>query len=632
MEFRASFSLNFCYRDQALTRKEDPFPSTAHDQLQGEKQIASKSDALAYVALSYVWGLATHVEEVMLNGRPIGVAANLWLALNYLRMHCLLRDNGLRSGAPRRTFWIDALCINQQDEEEKSSQVAQMHLIFKHASEVIVWLDVPDQDSDLAFELMEDIRQCSQLDEFRDAELLASTKHLLLVERLSSWIALQRLLSRPWWSRAWTLQELLLSRQATFYCGMKSAPWPTMELAIRVASVTKSIVQALVRTNRPHESWVKDSQLPYKWPATHSIFATSTYVTRYWKRLMDTNHMSSSEAVLYFLRTSQTRLCLLPEDNVYSILGLVPPEVYSEVPRPDYGQRTVQQVYMQMVRAYVQGTRNLDVISLSHYTNNQDPALPSWTPDWRRNERVLPFINLSFVKTSVREWHHSFIQKHRKYLPVFSHDCKTITVSGTLVGTIKRTEVEDEILPHRTREFEKEENLNTASQFSSGWKLRDILPRLMTESEVICEDEDMAIHEYAAHLLLGILLSRINTKSSRLAQEESEQTTALGKLSTHPRKWDLDQVFELAERISMYRTAAETEELDLCLVPHWAKPGDVVYQFVGCSTPVVLRRFTQKCCTFIGDCCVHRKPPGKMVDLLEQVMREGRELERLVLF
>lgn len=74
---------------------QDPFPSTAHDQLQGEKQIASKSDALAYVALSYVWGPATHVEEVMLNGRPIGVAANLWLALNYLRMHCLLRDNGL---------------------------------------------------------------------------------------------------------------------------------------------------------------------------------------------------------------------------------------------------------------------------------------------------------------------------------------------------------------------------------------------------------------------------------------------------------------------------------------------------------------------------------------------------------
>jgi hypothetical protein len=113
-------------------------------------------------------------------------------------MHCQLRDNGLRSGAPCRTFWIDALCINQKDEEEKSSQVLQMHLIYKHASEVIVWLDVPDQDSDLAFELVEDIHQCSQPGEFRKAELLASTKHLLLMEKLSSWIALQRLLSRPW--------------------------------------------------------------------------------------------------------------------------------------------------------------------------------------------------------------------------------------------------------------------------------------------------------------------------------------------------------------------------------------------------------------------------------------------------
>jgi hypothetical protein len=390
---RVTCSLIFCYTRSSINAKEVPLPSTAHGQLQnllrtflGKKQNSSKSDALAYVALSYVWGPATHVKEVMLNGRPIGVAANLWLALRDLRMHCQLRDNGLRSDEPCRTFWIDALCINQNDEEEKSSQVAQMHLIYKHASQVIVWLDVPGQDSDLAFELMDDIHQCSQLGEFHDSELLAVTKHLLHVEKLSSWIALHRFLSRPWWSRAWTLQELSLSRQATFYCGVKSAPWPIVELAIRAARATLSIVQDLVRANKQHESWGEDSQLPYKWPALHIFFATSTYVTWHHKRDMDTNLMPSSEAVFYLLRTSQDRLCLLPEDKIYSILGLVPPEVYSEIPKPAYGQRTVQQVYMQMVRAYVQGTQNLDVICLSHYTNKQDPALPSWTPDWRRKD------------------------------------------------------------------------------------------------------------------------------------------------------------------------------------------------------------------------------------------------------
>jgi len=84
----------------------------------------------------------------MLNGRPIGVTENLWLALRNLRMHCLLRDNGLRSGQICRTFWIHALRINQEDKAEKDSQVAQMHLIYKHAQDVTVWLDVPVQDSD----------------------------------------------------------------------------------------------------------------------------------------------------------------------------------------------------------------------------------------------------------------------------------------------------------------------------------------------------------------------------------------------------------------------------------------------------------------------------------------------------
>jgi hypothetical protein len=106
----------------------------------------------------------------------------------------------------------------------------------------------------------------------------------------------------------------------------------------------------------------------------------------------------------------------------------------------------------------------------------------------------------------------------------------------------------------------------------------------------------------------------------------------LGELSTLPRKWVLDQVSKSAESISKYRTVAETEDLDLCLVPHWAKPRDVVYQFVGCTAPVVLRRSNQDGYTFIGDCYVYRKPAEKMVDLLEQVMQEGREFERLVLF
>jgi hypothetical protein len=72
--------------------------------------------------------------------------------------------------------------------------------------------------------------------------------------------------------------------------------------------------------------------------------------------------------------------------------------------------------------------------------------------------------------------------------------------------------------------------------------------------------------------------------------------------------------------------------MDFCLVPYWAKPGDLIYQFVGCSVPVVLRRCNQEDFIFIGDCYVYRKPPGKMVSLLEQVMQEGRELERIVLF
>lgn len=85
-----------------------------------------------YDALSYSWatedGNAEQELPLLLNDTPILITRNLYDGLKRVR----LVDKDIR-------IWVDALCINQRDDAEKSIQVAQMADIYAGARNVFVW-------------------------------------------------------------------------------------------------------------------------------------------------------------------------------------------------------------------------------------------------------------------------------------------------------------------------------------------------------------------------------------------------------------------------------------------------------------------------------------------------------------
>ncbi|KAH8194425.1 hypothetical protein TruAng_011408 [Truncatella angustata] len=100
-----------------------------------------------YEALSYFWGSNTNKKPIYVGkqgGSIIMVTRNLEVALRHLRP---------RHGSSR-IMWIDAICINQADDEEKGPQVAKMGQIFKHAARVTAWLGPEQNSSDQAMRLM----------------------------------------------------------------------------------------------------------------------------------------------------------------------------------------------------------------------------------------------------------------------------------------------------------------------------------------------------------------------------------------------------------------------------------------------------------------------------------------------
>ncbi|KAF2108132.1 heterokaryon incompatibility protein-domain-containing protein, partial [Lophiotrema nucula] len=82
-----------------------------------------------YEALSYAWGTSLVPHKIIVDGAPFYVTSNLYSALYELRQ--MERD---------RIIWIDAVCINQSDNIEKSTQVQMMRSIYSKASKTIVWL------------------------------------------------------------------------------------------------------------------------------------------------------------------------------------------------------------------------------------------------------------------------------------------------------------------------------------------------------------------------------------------------------------------------------------------------------------------------------------------------------------
>jgi hypothetical protein len=95
-------------------------------------------DVPEYLALSYTWGDLSNRRDIYINGHKFSITSNLYQALQHLRSNTAVRH-----------LWIDAICINQNDNE----QVPRMREVYSRAQCVIVWLgrDIEPEDEERNF-------------------------------------------------------------------------------------------------------------------------------------------------------------------------------------------------------------------------------------------------------------------------------------------------------------------------------------------------------------------------------------------------------------------------------------------------------------------------------------------------
>jgi hypothetical protein len=207
-------------------------------------------DTPPYRALSYCWQ-NPKFDDLVIGGNRIRhddalrsqylVCHPLWCGERRLLISTSLRDalRRLRSESEPTTLWVDALCINQDDLDERASQVLLMQRIYHAATEVCMWLGTEDDSSRSAFQLLEKLEAAN--DHRRSGMIVRQTLYdPQSMQRLGlpafpseDWERLMTLVARPYFRRIWIVQEMIAAPLGSnLYCGkLDSIPWTTLTTA-----------------------------------------------------------------------------------------------------------------------------------------------------------------------------------------------------------------------------------------------------------------------------------------------------------------------------------------------------------------------------------------------------------------
>ena len=215
-----------------------------------ETVILTKKHVPKYEALSYVWGSPENPMDVSVKARKpkrpksfsllgrsrrrrleayshgtISVTQNLATALPYLR----------KEDKPR-AFWIDAICVNQQDSAERGHQVKRMAAVYSMASQVIVWLGPESRNSTLALRAIDGLGSQVRVDwNFHTMTVVLTGETIAqAIDQFDdeTWQSVGDLLSRPWFERLWIWQEVRLARKACLSGGNEGIPWESVQSAM----------------------------------------------------------------------------------------------------------------------------------------------------------------------------------------------------------------------------------------------------------------------------------------------------------------------------------------------------------------------------------------------------------------
>ncbi|KAI0522232.1 heterokaryon incompatibility protein-domain-containing protein [Xylaria bambusicola] len=394
------------------------------------------SPSLSYKALSYAWKNEDVApdEAIYCNSKPIYISANLHAALRRFRQP----DEVV-------SLWVDAVCINQQDDAERAYQVGMMRDIYQFSSEVLIWLGESGPDDDMGDWIWENVgtvgddvrgthdnpnvvqwfgnkddipklkayfsatsedralrfddNRCDIFGTFCVFQLLASGVpvdkiwHLRHVSYSTSIInGLNAIMKKAWWRRIWVVQETVVAKSPMVYYGnvcmpLMCAPWRMFALAAVEydTSRVKDNVDGLFSLLKSGQSLMQFTRVIMEIESTR----------RTWQKF-------EPLVPLTVLRKFRSRLATDPRDKVFAVLGLIRRWGLEKSGQatvgitPDYALRDYQ-IFFRTTWLLIKNTRSLAPLAGTLGSDGRS-EMPSWVTDWNCSPSINEHIRLGNIQ------------------------------------------------------------------------------------------------------------------------------------------------------------------------------------------------------------------------------------------
>lgn len=320
--------------------------------LEGSLRKVHLTDHPAYEPLSYTWEDYDTVQPSLDNIEDdVHPALFLLDTDRYLELtsNCAKALCSVRKSETDRTIWVDSICVNQDDAEERSHQVDLMKEIYARAFTVLIYLGRESSESDISSNMAMSL--LSQPDRLRLRQLDQQEVK-----------SLKRLFRRHYFRRMWIVQEVTLAKTLEFHCGPVTS---------YVSDFAGKPLEAILQVGST-PPWLRHSKQRVSNRPRHHV--PRHHVPRHHER-------SQAAQMLNLIVDTSLCDCKDERDRIFALFSLLNPGNEERL-RADYKLSTAQ--VFTGIAAYL-ATNGLlwGVLTLaSHFAPSGYSGLPSWVPDW----------------------------------------------------------------------------------------------------------------------------------------------------------------------------------------------------------------------------------------------------------
>lgn len=336
------------------------FPGEEFEPLNGLIWVTRLDAKPHYMTVSYVWGTKSRLSNALRT--PVGsisITEPLYLTLKKLRK----RQKSI-------VLWVDAICINQNDDDEKTEQVRMLAQIFQNSAQTLGVVR-GDEQSNKVIEMLMQVRAREVVSD----ESRAWPRNLPFCPKSWNerglpppldpiWLKTVEFFRNDWFRRVWIIQEVVIARNIKLVCGKYTLDW-------------EDLYSATQKIDQDPEMRVQADEVRQSWQP--------------FLRLGDLRHLEASSnrlSTLVLLETFRHCQSTKRRDRFFSLLGIAADGDLEDF-ELDYKspfEKVARRFGNALFRKYSERKQGMLLLYRAGLDEDK-PDSPSWMPDWTREKQ-----------------------------------------------------------------------------------------------------------------------------------------------------------------------------------------------------------------------------------------------------